>query len=209
MGSEAWTEIERQKEFLVGRFYLKTFFCVTLLLLFSSMIKNIYEIGKNRKRSKGEMAANENLEIISDKHHYSTTLNLPTYSSLTYHFFSFTPTTQVEALPTLILFYKGEVVERFVGYRSADDLEKEVRVVSDCIFICPSPPFHTHTYTNTHTHTHADTNGHTHTYLYIYIHTQTHTHINTCTHTHIYLLLFFEWINVVMFFSAYDIHVSS
>ena len=118
-------------------------------------------------------------------------------------FFSFTPTTQVEALPTLILFYKGEVVERFVGYRSADDLEKEVRVVSDCIFICPSPPFHTHT------HTHADTNGHTHTYLQIYIHTQTHTHINTCTHTHIYLLLFFEWINVVMFFSAYDIHASA
>ena len=34
---------------------------------------------------------------------------------------------QVEALPTLILFYKGQVVERYVGYRSADDLEKEVR----------------------------------------------------------------------------------
>ena len=155
------------------------------------------------KSSKTGKGVNKDLEIISDKHHYSTTLNLPTYSSLTYHFFSFTPTTQVEALPTLILFYKGEVVERFVGYRSADDLEKEVRVVSDCIFICPSPPFHTHT------HTHADTNGHTHTYLQIYIHTQTHTHINTCTHTHIYLLLFFEWINVVMFFSAYDIHASA
>ena len=34
---------------------------------------------------------------------------------------------QVEALPTLILFYKGQVIERYVGYRSADDLEKEVR----------------------------------------------------------------------------------
>ena len=96
------------------------------------------------------MATNTYLEIISDKHHYSTTFNLPTYSSLTYHFFSFTPTTQVEALPTLILFYKGEVVERFVGYRSADDLEKEVRVVSDCNFNCPSPPFHTHTHTHIH-----------------------------------------------------------
>lgn len=36
----------------------------------------------------------------------------------------------MEALPTLILFYKGEVIERYVGYRSADELEKEVRVVS-------------------------------------------------------------------------------
>ena len=114
------------------------------------------------------MATNTYLEIISDKHHYSTTLNLPIYSSLTYHFFSFTPTTQVEALPTLILFYKGEVVERFVGYRSADDLEKEVRVVSDCIFKCPSPPFHTHTHTHTLTYTHTDT----HTYT----HSHTHTH---------------------------------
>ncbi|KAJ1433784.1 thioredoxin-like protein [Ochromonadaceae sp. CCMP2298] len=34
---------------------------------------------------------------------------------------------QVEALPTLILFSKGKVVERFMGYRSADDLEAEVK----------------------------------------------------------------------------------
>eukprot|EP01035_Chromulina_nebulosa_P025942 gene25942-33912_t len=34
---------------------------------------------------------------------------------------------QVEALPTLILFNKGEVVERFVGYRSLEELEKEVK----------------------------------------------------------------------------------
>lgn len=33
----------------------------------------------------------------------------------------------IEALPTLILFAKGEVVDRYTGYRSADDLEKEVR----------------------------------------------------------------------------------
>ena len=143
------------------------------------------------------MAANTYLEIISDKHHYSTTLNLPTYSSLTYHFFSFTPITQVEALPTLILFYKGEVVERFVGYRSADDLEKEVRVVSDCIFKCPSPPFHTHTHTHTHTytdiHTHRHTHIHTHTHTCIDTHTYTnrHTHVHTHIHTHIYLLLLF------------------
>ena len=139
---------------------------------------------KSGKTGKG---VNKNLEIISDKHHYSSTLNLPTYSSLTYHFFSFTPTTQVEALPTLILFYKGEVVERFVGYRSADDLEKEVRVVSDCIFICPSPPFHTHTYTNTHTHTHTCRHKRTHTYIFIHIytHTDTHTHKHLHTYTHI------------------------
>ena len=37
---------------------------------------------------------------------------------------------QVEALPTLVLFSKGTEVARFVGYRSADDLEKEVRAVS-------------------------------------------------------------------------------
>jgi thioredoxin-like negative regulator of GroEL len=53
---------------------------------------------------------------------------------------------RVEALPTLVLFHKGknlcanitdvahlhlgQEVERFVGYRSADDLEKEVRGVS-------------------------------------------------------------------------------
>jgi thioredoxin len=34
---------------------------------------------------------------------------------------------QVEALPTLILFFKGQVVDRYVGYRNADDLEREVR----------------------------------------------------------------------------------
>eukprot|EP01039_Chlorochromonas_danica_P008451 gene8451-9317_t len=33
----------------------------------------------------------------------------------------------VEALPTLILFYKGRVLQRFVGYRTADVLEREVR----------------------------------------------------------------------------------
>eukprot|EP01038_Epipyxis_sp_PR26KG_P008589 gene8589-11604_t len=36
-------------------------------------------------------------------------------------------TYQVEALPTLILFNKGQVIERFVGYRNADTLEAEVR----------------------------------------------------------------------------------
>ena len=30
---------------------------------------------------------------------------------------------QVEALPTLILFNKGEIVEKFIGYRTADELE--------------------------------------------------------------------------------------
>ena len=34
---------------------------------------------------------------------------------------------QVEALPTLILFYKGQVIDRYVGYRNADELEREVR----------------------------------------------------------------------------------
>jgi len=34
---------------------------------------------------------------------------------------------QVEALPTLILFYKGQVIDKYIGYRNADDLEKEVR----------------------------------------------------------------------------------
>lgn len=33
---------------------------------------------------------------------------------------------QVEALPTLILFSKGQVVERYVGYMSADDLQRAV-----------------------------------------------------------------------------------
>ena len=34
---------------------------------------------------------------------------------------------QVEALPTLILFFKGQPIDRYVGYRNADDLEREVR----------------------------------------------------------------------------------
>jgi thioredoxin len=33
---------------------------------------------------------------------------------------------QVEALPTLILFNKGQPVERYVGYMSADELERAV-----------------------------------------------------------------------------------
>lgn len=34
---------------------------------------------------------------------------------------------QVEALPTLILFNKGEVIERYIGYMTADELEKAVK----------------------------------------------------------------------------------
>lgn len=37
---------------------------------------------------------------------------------------------QVEALPTLILFNKGQVVDRFIGYMNADDLEVAVKKVS-------------------------------------------------------------------------------
>lgn len=37
---------------------------------------------------------------------------------------------QVEALPTLILFNKGQVIERFVGYMTADELELAVRKVN-------------------------------------------------------------------------------
>lgn len=37
---------------------------------------------------------------------------------------------QVEALPTLILFHKGEVLDRYVGYMNADELEKTVRKVN-------------------------------------------------------------------------------
>ena len=33
----------------------------------------------------------------------------------------------IEALPTLVLFYKGQPVDRYVGYLNADDLEKQVR----------------------------------------------------------------------------------
>lgn len=47
---------------------------------------------------------------------------------------------QVEALPTLVLFFKGQEVERFIGYRSADELEKEVRVVRPTLpEPCPNP----------------------------------------------------------------------
>ena len=34
---------------------------------------------------------------------------------------------QIEALPTLILFSKGQPVERYVGYMSADELEVAVQ----------------------------------------------------------------------------------
>jgi thioredoxin-like negative regulator of GroEL len=37
----------------------------------------------------------------------------------------------VEALPTLILFHKGQVVDRYVGYMNADDLERVVTSVSE------------------------------------------------------------------------------
>lgn len=37
---------------------------------------------------------------------------------------------QVEALPTLILFNKGQVVDRYIGYMNADDLEVAVKKVS-------------------------------------------------------------------------------
>jgi thioredoxin len=33
----------------------------------------------------------------------------------------------IEALPTLVLFYKGQPVDRYVGYLNADELEKQVR----------------------------------------------------------------------------------
>ena len=36
---------------------------------------------------------------------------------------------QIEALPTLILFSKGEIVERYVGYMNADQLEAAVKKV--------------------------------------------------------------------------------
>mmetsp|Transcript_25120 Transcript_25120/g.25325 ORF Transcript_25120/g.25325 Transcript_25120/m.25325 type:complete len:145 (-) Transcript_25120:154-588(-) len=36
---------------------------------------------------------------------------------------------EVEALPTLILFYKGKEVERFIGYSTADELEKQIRQI--------------------------------------------------------------------------------
>lgn len=38
---------------------------------------------------------------------------------------------QIEALPTLILFNKGEIVDRYVGYLSADQLEASIKEVSD------------------------------------------------------------------------------
>lgn len=34
---------------------------------------------------------------------------------------------QVEALPTLILFSKGQIVDRYVGYMTADELEVAVK----------------------------------------------------------------------------------
>ena len=34
---------------------------------------------------------------------------------------------QIEALPTLILFHKGEVVERYMGFMRADELEQTVK----------------------------------------------------------------------------------
>ena len=36
---------------------------------------------------------------------------------------------QIESLPTLILFYKGEAIERFVGYKTANELESEIKTV--------------------------------------------------------------------------------
>ena len=45
---------------------------------------------------------------------------------------------QVEALPTLILFNKGEVVEKFIGYRTADELEYEVRRALNTINSAPA-----------------------------------------------------------------------
>jgi thioredoxin-like negative regulator of GroEL len=42
---------------------------------------------------------------------------------------------QVEALPTLILFNKGQIVDKYVGYMNADDLEVAVKKVSDVISI--------------------------------------------------------------------------
>jgi len=41
---------------------------------------------------------------------------------------------QVEALPTLILFYKGKEIDRYIGYRTADELDKLVREVIIVIF---------------------------------------------------------------------------
>ena len=38
----------------------------------------------------------------------------------------------VEALPTLILFHEGKEIERFLGFREADELEVEIRRVSPC-----------------------------------------------------------------------------
>lgn len=37
---------------------------------------------------------------------------------------------QVEALPTLILFHKGQIVDKYLGYMPADELEATVRKVS-------------------------------------------------------------------------------
>ena len=45
---------------------------------------------------------------------------------------------EVEALPTLILFNKGQVVERFIGYMTADELEYAVNGVLTRLANAPS-----------------------------------------------------------------------
>jgi thioredoxin 1 len=45
---------------------------------------------------------------------------------------------QVEALPTLILFNKGEVVERYIGYMTADELEYAVQTTLNRLAQAPS-----------------------------------------------------------------------
>ena len=45
---------------------------------------------------------------------------------------------EVEALPTLILFNKGQVVERFIGYMTADELEYAVNGVLTRLENAPS-----------------------------------------------------------------------
>ena len=36
---------------------------------------------------------------------------------------------KVEALPTFILFYKGQEMERILGYRTADEMEEQINGV--------------------------------------------------------------------------------
>ena len=45
---------------------------------------------------------------------------------------------QVEALPTLILFNKGQVVERYIGYMTADELEQAVDTTLKRLASAPS-----------------------------------------------------------------------